>query len=318
MSRSFAPSRCSRRLDRLTGLATSLAFGGALLATSAPPVHAQTTSARFDSLVVSTQWLAAHRTDPDVVVLAVTMNDSASGPHIPGARALPYRQIVVRRDNIASELPSVDSLRAIASRLGLQPSNHVVVYAHEAPMATRVLLSLHALGLTRVSYLNGGVSKWQAEGRTVVSSASNSAVSAAPLTNVSTPAVPVVSADWLVPRVGSSGLSLIDTRTTGEYDGTGNRSGMPSAGHLQGAKQLEWEWMFDTANPLLLKPEAELRALFSARVRPGDTVVTYCWVGYRASATWFVAHALGFDARLYDGSYQDWQQRKLPTVKTDK
>jgi 3-mercaptopyruvate sulfurtransferase SseA len=25
-----------------------------------------------------------------------------------------------------------------------------------------------------------------------------------------------------------------------------------------------------------------------------------------------VARMLGFDARLYDGSYQDWQRRKLP------
>jgi PAS domain S-box-containing protein len=48
-------------------------------------------------------------------------------------------------------------------------------------------------------------------------------------------------------------------------------------------------------------------------VRAGDTVVTYCWVGYRASATYFAARLLGLDAKFYDGSYQDWQRRKLPT-----
>jgi thiosulfate/3-mercaptopyruvate sulfurtransferase len=61
-----------------------------------------------------------------------------------------------------------------------------------------------------------------------------------------------------------------------------------------------------------LKPRAELEALFRERAAPGDTVITYCWVGYRASATWFVARALGYRAMMYDGSYQDWQQRGLP------
>jgi thiosulfate/3-mercaptopyruvate sulfurtransferase len=83
-------------------------------------------------------------------------------------------------------------------------------------------------------------------------------------------------------------------------------------GHLAGARQLQWEELFaDGATQL--KPRAELERLFAERVRPGDAVVTYCWVGYRASATWFIAQWLGYDARLYDGSYQDWSQRALPT-----
>jgi thiosulfate/3-mercaptopyruvate sulfurtransferase len=39
--------------------------------------------------------------------------------------------------------------------------------------------------------------------------------------------------------------------------------------------------------------------------------VTYCLVGYRASATYFVARLLGHAVKLYDGSYQDWSARKL-------
>jgi thiosulfate/3-mercaptopyruvate sulfurtransferase len=62
-----------------------------------------------------------------------------------------------------------------------------------------------------------------------------------------------------------------------------------------------------------LKPRAELERLYAERVKAGDSVVTYCWIGYRGSATWFVAHYLGYEARLYDGSYQDWSQRTLPT-----
>jgi thiosulfate/3-mercaptopyruvate sulfurtransferase len=35
-------------------------------------------------------------------------------------------------------------------------------------------------------------------------------------------------------------------------------------------------------------------------------------VGYRGSATYFIARHLGYDVKLYDGSFQDWMQRKLP------
>jgi thiosulfate/3-mercaptopyruvate sulfurtransferase len=53
--------------------------------------------------------------------------------------------------------------------------------------------------------------------------------------------------------------------------------------------------------------------MYNERATAGDTFVTYCWVGYRASATYFVARSLGLNARFYDGSYQDWQRRALPT-----
>jgi 3-mercaptopyruvate sulfurtransferase SseA len=44
-------------------------------------------------------------------------------------------------------------------------------------------------------------------------------------------------------------------------------------------------------------------------------LVSYCLVGMRASVAYFVARHLGYDARLYDGSIDDWTQRKLPAVK---
>ena len=51
------------------------------------------------------------------------------------------------------------------------------------------------------------------------------------------------------------------------------------------------------------------------RSSPGDTIVTYCLVGYRASMTYFAARALGLPVKIYDGSYQDWARRGLPVVK---
>ena len=267
--------------------------------------------AASDSLVVTTEWLAAHLSDPSVVVVEVTHMEGPRGPHIPGSRALFYRNMTVTRDGLSTELPPADSLKALFERLGISATSRVVVYASEAPMATRMLMSLDYLGHRKFSYLDGGLPKWTSEQRAVTTDAepmvTRGSMTIAPRTDL------VVTADWLSPRVGKPGIALIDTRTDGEYNGTGNRSGMPSAGHLEGARQLEWESLFETSNGLLLKDRATLRRLFADRAKASDVVVTYCWVGYRASATYFAARVLGLDAKFYDGSYQDWQIRKLPT-----
>lgn len=266
---------------------------------------------RGEPLVVSTEWLASRLQDPQVVVVEVVSTPGERNERIPGARELAYRHITVRRDSLTNELPQADSLRSLFEGLGISSGSHVVVYAQDAPMATRLLFTLISIGHQNASYLDGGLVQWKSEGRPV-------ATSIAPIARGRMTAVPstdvVVTADWLTMHIGEPGVSLIDTRTLGEYNGTGNRSGMPSAGHLAGAKQLEWEWLFESDQPLRLKSREALRALYAERTRPRDIVVTYCWIGYRGSATWFVARLLGYDARLYDGSYQDWQRRALPVT----
>jgi len=273
--------------------------------------HAQKPLAPIDSMVVSTAWLAAHLTDPKVVLIEVTMDAKPTTEgHIPGARQLPYQEFTTKRDGLSTEIPSVDSLKAKLESLGVADDSRVVVYAMHAPMATRLLMTLDYLGHQNFSYLDGGLAKWKAESRATTQEPT--IVARRTFTPHLHPEI-VVSADWITGHIGKPGLSLIDTRTDGEYNGTGNRSGMPSAGHLDGARQLEWESLFRSDNPLLLKDRNELNKLYADRVQSGDTVVTYCWVGYRASATYFAARLLGYDAKFYDGSYQDWQMRKLPT-----
>lgn len=275
---------------------------------SAPVLQAQAPAG--DSLVVTTGWLAAQLADPALVIIEVVTEPGKRSAHIPGSRELFYRHMTISRDGLSTELPSPDSLKALFEGLGVSTGSRVVVYAREAPMATRLLMTLDWLGHRRLSYLDGGLQQWAAEGRatsTVEPVIARGSMTIAPRTDM------IATAEWLAPRIGMPGVSLIDTRTDGEYNGTGNRSGMPSAGHLDGARQLEWESLFEEGNGLLLKDRATLQRMYAERVRAGDTVVTYCWVGYRASATYFAARLLGLNAKFYDGSYQDWQLRKLPT-----
>ncbi len=39
-------------------------------------------------------------------------------------------------------------------------------------------------------------------------------------------------------------------------------------------------------------------------------MVSYCHIGQRATVLYFTAKMLGYDAKMYDGSWEDWSHRK--------
>lgn len=300
---------CSRSL-----VTSVLLIAAAACAAIAPARTADAQTPR-PSLLVSTDWLAQRLGDPAVVVLHVSHDstDFARG-HIPGARPLSYDAIRVTRDSIGTELPPADALRRTFEALGVSSTARVVVYAGGngmAPMAARVFLSLDHLGHDNVALLDGGLAKWRAEKRVV----STTATAITPGQITTRPRAVTVSADDVRAATGRPGFAFLDTRTTPEYVGAGTRSGLPSEGHVAGARQLEWEQLFRDAGTGEFLPLDQLQRLFAERAQPGDTVITYCLVGYRASMTYFAARLLGYEARLYDGSYQEWARKSLPVVK---
>ena len=290
---------------------TMLIGVAAVFATTAHPAAAQ--KADDDSVIVSTAWLARHLSDPKLVVLYIGHDSTdAKGDHIPGSRFVSYMDITAQRDGLGTELPPVDKLKELFENAGVSTGSRVVVYGHMAPMASRAFFTLDYLGNVRASILDGGLAKWKREGRPgapVVTKVAKGSYSPKVRPEA------VVDAAWIQPRLGKPGITLIDTRTDGEYVGEGERHGMPSNGHLLGGRQLEWEQLFKNSDEGEFLDRAALAKLYAARVQPGDTVVTYCWVGYRASMTYLAARALGYPTKLYDGSYQDWSRRNLPVVK---
>ncbi len=290
---------------------------GALALPIVPTVPAQRVTAA-ESLLVSADWLKSHARDRDLVLLYVghRMDTTLSVDLIPGSVEVEYMHLATFEEPVQSELPSLDSLRTLIEGLGISNDTRVVIYSPDPIMATRAFVTLEVAGHQRLHVLNGGAAAWKASGgevtRTVRSPASKGRFVPARRTDV------IVDAPWVQSRIGTPRTFLMDTRTTEEFDGTGGRRGLPSEGHLAGARLLLWQDLMATGGPGL-KPVNELRTIFQRLgVRPDDTVITYCFVGYRASMSYFVSRLLGYETRFYDGSYQDWAHRKLPLTKGSK
>ncbi len=121
----------------------------------------------------------------------------------------------------------------------------------------------------------------------------------------------MVDAEWVQARQGQPRFRLLDARDSVFYQGLDAGSGT-RPGHLPAARSLPFTTVTDSAGRFL--PDSALRRLFQeAGVSKGDEVVAYCHIGQQATAVVFAARLLGYDARLYDGSFQDWsRQAALP------
>ena len=90
----------------------------------------------------------------------------------------------------------------------------------------------------------------------------------------------VVDAAFVQTTAKTAGFALVDGRAHAAYDGVpppAGRGGGNPLGHIPGAVSVSFEDMFNLNGEL--KPQAELESYFTkAGVKPGDTVVGYCWI----------------------------------------
>jgi thiosulfate/3-mercaptopyruvate sulfurtransferase len=265
----------------------------------------------MDSLV-STEWLAQHLGEPDLVAVDASWHMAASGrrggdeylaAHIPGARFLDIDAVSDNANPAPHMLPSPEAFGAAMEALGIGRDDRIVVYDN-SPIRTaaRGWLTLRHFGADKVAILDGGFQKWTGEGRPTESGE-------APPRKARFAAVErrgeVVTKQQLL--AGDIDPPLLDARGKARFEGSeaDPRPGV-AAGHIPGAFNLPFGTLYREDGRL--KPLDELRRLFDeARVDPERPFTATCGSGVTASSLIFAAHLLGNDeARLYDGSWSEW------------
>jgi thiosulfate/3-mercaptopyruvate sulfurtransferase len=267
------------------------------------------------SFVVTADWLAQHLQDPKLVLLHVGEPQEYEAAHIPGAQYLARQSISTPAGSLPIlELPPVDQLRDTFEKLGIGDDSRIVVYFGKdwVTPAARVILTLDYLGLgPRVSLLDGGMPAWVAAGHATTKDLverPRGRLRAGARGDV------VVDAAWVQAHLKDPQVALVDARAPEFY--RGDSPGMASrAGHIPGAVNIPFSAVVDESTKL--KDKAALATLFSqAGIKQGQTVVSYCHIGQQASLLYLVARSLGYNARMYDGSFTEWASAaENPVVK---
>ncbi|MET3663445.1 rhodanese-like domain-containing protein [Caulobacter sp. 1776] len=293
------------RLRALTGVALT-----ALLMTG--PAQA----APRENPLVSTGWLASHLKDPDLVLLHIGEAAEFEAGHIPGARFVRLSDIATNAGGRTLEMPTADDLRQRLRALGVTDRSRVVVYFGEdwVSPATRVLFTLRTAGLgERADLLDGGLPKWRREGGAVTAAATPPATPGALAAFQTRPTI--VDVDFVRAHAGQPGYALIDARAPVFYGGlqAGGAHDHMKRGHIPGALSVPFTSV--TNDDLTFKSPDALLALFrTAGVKAGDRAIVYCHIGQQGTAVVTAARAVGIDAVLYDGSFEDWSIRDLPVA----
>ncbi len=264
-------------------------------------------------VLVSTDWLAAHRSDPGIRVIE-SNEDPLLYPsgHIPGAVEVDWTNDLndpVRRDYLDRA-----RFEKLMSRIGVTNDTTVIFYGDKNNWwATYAFWVFQLFGHTNAKILDGGRLKWEKEGRELTRE-----VPQYPPTTYTAPerddATIRAFREQVLQHV-KAGLPLVDVRSPDEYSGkllhmpNYPQEGALRGGHIPGAKNVPWARAINVEDGTF-KTASQLRAIYEQEqgLKPGDDIVAYCRIGERSSHTWFVlTYLLGYKhVRNYDGSWTEW------------
>jgi thiosulfate/3-mercaptopyruvate sulfurtransferase len=265
--------------------------------------------------IVGTEWLAGEIAAPDLRVVDVRWyldpqrrgRDAYVAGHIPGAVLLDIGADLSapgggRGQRVGRHpWPSEDQVSRVMGTAGITPATRVVAYDDQSgAVAARLWYLLRAFGHDEVAVLDGGISKWQAEGRPLE-------------TGTETPTPALFAArpreGWVVARDEMTGLDpstlIIDARAGDRYRGEVEPID-PRAGHIPGAVNLPFTGNLTAEEIPVFRPPGELRARFTAVGADRNPPIVYCGSGVTACHDLLALHAAGLRGRLYAGSWSEW------------
>lgn len=274
--------------------------------------------------LVSTAWLADELGAADLRVLDGTWHmpqlkrDARREfveAHIPGAAFFDIDRIADTSVPLPHMLPSPEAFAVGVGVLGIGDGDRVVVYDVRGVIsAARVWWTFRAFGHDRVAVLDGGFTKWRAEGRPVESGEPK-------------PTPRRFTARYQRERVRDltamrANLTtrreqVLDARSRGRFMGTEPepRAGL-RGGHMPGSLNLPYEELYQT-DGTFAPPDVLRGAFVKAGVELGQPVVTSCGSGITACVLALGLSLVGKDdVAVYDGSWTEWGGRQDTLVES--
>jgi len=261
----------------------------------------------------STEWLEAHLTYPDVVVVdaswylpAQNRNPEAeyAEGHIPGAVRFDIDAVSDHDNPLPHMLPSAQAFAKAVGAMGIGDGNTVVVYDGAGLFsAPRVWWMFRLYGVERCFILDGGLPRWKAEGREIETESPKR--TARQFTSRFNRTAVADFAD--VKKALETGKAqVVDARAADRFSGKAPeiRPGLES-GHMPGALNVPSSAVLKDG---ALASHEDIRQAFAKSGLDLDRpVITSCGSGVSAAILWLALDALGHEPQaLYDGSWTEW------------
>src|SRR5690554_198209 len=257
-------------------------------------------------LIVEPQALHEQLHHPDLLIIDLSSAEHYAQGHLPGAVRLDATRLLRGEGPIPNLIPTEAQLSALCSELGIGANTWVLAYDDQlGPWAGRLAWTLHCIGHTQVSVLNGQLPAWTEAGFEL--DTTSHAPSPSPRqVRLEHPELIMGAREILAAREQNS-LTVWDARSADEFSGV-KVVNAAKGGHIPGAHHLEWTDLLESGSVPRLKPKAELLQLLQqAEIKLDQPVVTHCQTHRRSGLTWLVGRWLGMQSiACYDGSWFEW------------
>ncbi len=265
--------------------------------------------------LVSTDWLADHLTDPDLVVLDGSWHLPGGGrdagqeyaaEHIPGALFFDIDAIADTSIPLPHMVPSAEHFAQAVGALGIGNDSKIVVYdsigVYSSP---RVWWTFKIMGAADVVVLDGGLPAWKADDRLV----NDWPVTREPRTFIAR-FDPSAVRDMAEVRdgVAAKTFQLVDARPAARFRGeVPEPRNWVKSGRVPGSYNVPVSELI--ANGRLKEPEAIRAAFVAAGVDLAKPIVASCGSGVNATILTLALDTLGIGSAVYDGSWTEWGAR---------
>lgn len=224
--------------------------------------------------------------------------------HIPGAQFFDIKLISDHSSPYPNMLPTPEAFAGAVGNMGISTMDTVVVYDRAFLGAARAWWMFRIFGHDDVLVLDGGLPKWQAEGRAVT--AETTTLPPALFQSTFRPGL-LANLQQMQEFSHTNTSQIVDVRSPARFTGEEPepRPGMKS-GHIPGSRNLHYKRFFASDGALLPRPA--LAALFAgAGLDPAQPLVTTCGSGVSAPIAALAAFELGHtNVPVYDGSWSEW------------
>ena len=268
--------------------------------------------------LVTTDWLEAHLYDGDISIIEIrgkvlppseppphyfTDRAGYEAAHIPNAVFVDWQVDIVEPGSASNDIASPERFSALMESLGVSNDSIVVISDDAASMfACRLRWALRYYGHEAVYVLDGGWTKWLAEGRPVA--ADTPAFKRGRFVADVNPSLKATASDVLR-GLDAGATQLVDVRSPAEYKGETSRA--RHGGHIPSAINLPRKTI--VAGDMTLKPADELAVILQEagiEIDAPDTVL-YCNSGVSATYGMLAMEVAGAsNLRIYDGSWKEW------------